>query len=92
MFISRSNYGLYKRLCKKSISENGLKEGANLQHANHVRNVEFNNISDYINFVFLRGQVVSQTRVSEKPYKVCVCLNNLASCEILTGECGRIAG
>ena len=33
-----------------------------------------------------------QTRVSEKPYKVWVCLNNLASCEILTGECGCIAG
>ena len=31
-------------------------------------------------------------RVSEKPYKVWGCLNNLASCEILTGECGCIAG
>ena len=77
---------------KKSISEKGLKEGANLQHANHVRNVEFNNISDCIRFVFLRGQVVPQSRVCEKPYKVWVCLNNLASCEILTGECGCIAG
>ena len=77
---------------KKSISEKRLKEGANLQHANHVKNVEFNNISDCIKFVFLRGQVVPQTRVSEKPYKVWVGLNNLASCEILTGECGCIAG
>ena len=51
---------------KKSISEKGLKEGANLQHANHVRNVEFNNISDCIRFVFLRGQVVPQSRVCEK--------------------------
>ena len=39
---------------KKSISEKGSKEGANLQHANHVRNVEFNNISDCIKFVFLK--------------------------------------
>ena len=77
---------------KKSISEKGLKEGANLQYANHVRNVEFNNISDCIRFVFLRGQVVPQSRVCEKPYKVWVCLNNLALCEILTGECGCIAG
>ena len=30
-------------------------EGAILQHANHVRNVESNNISDCIKFVFLRG-------------------------------------
>ena len=42
--------------------------------------------------MFLRGQLVPQTRVSENPYKVWVCLNNLASCEILTGECGCIAG
>ena len=34
--------------------------------------------------------MVPQTRVSEKPYKVWVCLNNLTSCEILTGECGCI--
>ena len=36
--------------------------------------------------------MVPQTRVSEKPYKVWVCLNNLASCEILIGECSCIAG
>ena len=36
--------------------------------------------------------MVPQTRVSEKPYIVSVCLNNLASCEILTGEWGCIAG
>ena len=76
---------------KKSITEEGLNEGANLQRANRVRNVEFNNISNCIKFVFLRGRVVPQTRVSEKSYKVWVCLNNLASCEILTGECGCIA-
>ena len=35
--------------------------------------------------------MVLQTRVSEKPYKVWVCLNNLALCEILT-ECSCIAG
>ena len=58
-----------REYAKKSISEKGLKEGANLQHANRVRNVEFNNISDYIKFVFLRGQVVPQTRVSENHAK-----------------------
>ena len=47
---------------KKSISEKGLNEGANLQRDNHVRNVEFNNISDSIKFV------------SEKPYKAWVCV------------------
>ena len=36
--------------------------------------------------------MVPQTRVSEKPYKVWVSVNNLASCEILTGECGCIGG
>ena len=80
-----------RNYAKKSISEKGFKEGANLHRANHVRNVEFNNISDCIKFGFFRGQVVPQTRVSEKPYKVWVCLN-LSTCEIFTGECGCIAG
>ena len=35
--------------------------------------------------------MIPQTRVGEKPYKVWVCLNNLASYEILSGECGCIA-
>ena len=76
---------------KKSISEKGCKEGENLQRAGHVRNVQFNNISDCIKFGFVRGEVVSQTRVNENPYKVWVCLN-LKTCQILTGECGCIAG
>ena len=76
---------------KKSISEKGCKEGANLHRANHVRNVQFNNISDCIKYGFIRGEVVPQTRVNEKPYKVWVCLN-LETCQILTGECGCIAG
>ena len=46
----------FRDYAKKSISENGLKEGANLRRAKHVGNVEFNNISDCIKFVFLRGQ------------------------------------
>ena len=76
---------------KKSISAKGFNEGANIQRANHVRNVEFNNISDCIKFVFLRGEVVTQTRVNEKPYKAWVCLN-VETYQILTGECGCIAG
>ena len=31
---------------KKNIPEKDCKDGANLYRANHVRNVEFNNISD----------------------------------------------
>ena len=76
---------------KKSISEKGCKEGANLHRANHVRNVQFNNISDCIKYGFVKGEVVPQKRVNEKPYKVWVCLN-LETCQILTGECGCIAG
>ena len=76
---------------KKGISEKGCKEGANLHCANHVRNVEFNNISDCIKYGFITGEVVPQIRVNKKPYKVLVCLN-LETCQILKGgECGCIA-
>ena len=60
----------------------------NLNFANHVSNVQFNNISSWIKYVFVKGIVVPQTRISENPYQVWICLN----CEILTGECGCIAG
>ena len=44
-----------------------------------------------IKYGFIIGEVVPQTRVNEKPFKVWVCLN-LETCQILTGGCGCIAG
>ena len=75
----------------KSISRKGFKEGLNLQNAQHINNVEFNNISDSLRYFFVRGQCVPQTRIGEKPYNVWVCLNT-EPCEVLTGEFNCIAG
>ena len=63
----------------------GCKEGANLQRANHVINVEFNNISDCIKYGFIRGEK------SKKLNIVWVCLN-LETCQIPTSEYGSLAG
>ena len=79
------------RHAKKSVAEKGFKEGKNLQLANHVRSVEYNNISDCIKYCFIRGEVVPQTRISESPYKVWICMHTEV-CEILTGKCGCVAG
>ena len=35
---------------------------------------------------FIPGEVVPQTRISESPYKVWICIHT-ESCEILTSEC-----
>ena len=59
----------------------GCKEGANLHRANHVINVEFNNISDSIKYGFIRGEK-SQN---------CACLN-LKTCQISASEYGCLAG
>ena len=61
--LSRFNYDLFNRLCK---------EGENLHRANHVINVEFNNISVCIKFGSIRGGCTTNKNenVNEKPYKV----------------------
>lgn len=80
-----------KEYATKSISEKGYREGHNLMLADHVTNVEFNNISSCLKFCFIRGEVTPQTRIGETPYKVWICVNH-DSLEILTGECCCIAG
>ena len=79
------------RMRKRVLLKKVFKEGKNLQLANHVRSVEYNNISDCIKYCFIRGEVVPQTRISESPYKVWICMHTEV-CEILTGECGCVAG
>ena len=76
---------------RKSTSFKALNEGLNLYHANHIKNVEFNNISDCVRFCFIRGSCVPQTRVNEVPYVVWVCINTQSG-DVLTGECNCVAG
>ena len=90
-YIPHITMDCLKKYAKKSISEKSFREGMNLNSANHVSNVQFNNISSCIKYVFVKGIVVPQTRISENPYQVWICLN-CETCEILTGECGCIAG
>ena len=80
-----------KDYAQKSLSQKGFIEGMNLHNAKHVSHVEFNNISDCVDYCFIRGKVVPQTRVRESPYRVWVC-GNSSTCQILTGECACIAG
>lgn len=80
-----------KDYAKKSQAQKAFGEGMNLNNAKHVSNVQFNNISDCVNYCFLRGEVVPQTRVRESSYNVWVCVNS-STCQILTGECACIAG
>ena len=72
-----------KRYVTRGQSQKAFDEGMNLQRANHVHNVEVNNISECINYCFMRGKVVLQTRVSKSPYDVL---------QVLTGECKCVAG
>jgi len=67
------------------------KEGQNLQNSGHVKSVFFNRITDSIKYCFIKALVVPQTRISEAPYSVWVCLRTDSS-SILAGECGCIAG
>ena len=80
-----------KDYAQKSQSQKGFIEGINLHNAKHVSHVEFNNISDCVDYCFIRGEVVPQTRVRESPYRVWVCVNS-STCQMLTGECACIAG
>ena len=90
-YIPHITMDCLKRYAKKSISEKSFREGMNLNSANHVSNVQFNNISSCIKYAFVKGIVVPQTRILENPYQVWICLN-CETCDILTGECGCIAG
>lgn len=76
---------------QKSLAVKALNEGENLINAGHVKNVEFNNISQCLRYCFVRGDVIPQTRVNETPYKTWVCMT-IDNHEVLTGECGCIAG
>ena len=67
-------------------------ERMNLQLANHVHDVEVNNIFEcIINYCFMRGKVVPPTRVSESPYDVWVCVST-STLQVLTGKCNCEAG
>ena len=66
------------------------REGRNLLFSNHVRSVEFNNITSSLKYCFVKGIVIPQTRVNESPYNVWVCIHEDGS--VLTGECGCVAG
>ena len=51
-----------------------LAEGKSLFVSGHVSGVEYNGISNDVSFCYVRGKVVPQTRITEKPYTVWVCL------------------
>ena len=51
----------------------------------------FHRLTETIKFCFIKALVVPQTRISESPYSVWVCLRNDVS-SILTGECTCLAG
>ena len=67
-----------------------FRERKNLQFSNHVRSVEFNNITSSIKYCFVKGIVIPQTKVNENPYNVWVCIHENGT--VLTGECGCVAG
>ena len=85
--------GKYNRKCRTrgQSQQPAFDEGMNLQIANHVHNVEVNNIFECINYCFMRGKVVPPTRVSESPYDVWVCVST-STLQVLTGECKCEAG
>ena len=75
----------------KSNDRKSAKEETNLYESGHVSDVEFNNISDCLKFCYVLGKVVPQAGIGENPYTVWVCLNTTDG-DILTGECGCLAG
>ncbi len=48
------------RKVRKVLYQKGFIEGMNLHNAKHVSHVEFNNISDCVDYCFIRGEVVPQ--------------------------------
>ena len=69
VFLPDLTLDCLKSYAKKSVSEKGFKEGKNLQLANHVRSVQYNNISDCIKYCVIQGEVVPQTIIIESSYK-----------------------
>ena len=78
----------YEDYLSKNNDKKSAKERKNLYESRHVSDIEYNNISDCLRFCYVRGKVVPQTRIGEKPYNVWVCLNtsNANGC-VQTGEC-----
>ncbi|XP_012565144.2 uncharacterized protein LOC105849329 [Hydra vulgaris] len=71
-------------------SSKALKEGHSLYSSGHVTSVAFNSLSDAVNFCYLKGTVVPQTRINDEEYESWVCLNKNGS--IFTAECNCVAG
>ena len=53
-------------------AKKALKEGRDLLFCGHVMSVKFNPITSSLKYCFGKGVVISQTRVNENPYNVCV--------------------
>ena len=53
-------------------AKKALKEGRDLLFCGHVMSVKFNPITSSLKYCFDKGVVISQTRVNENPYNVCV--------------------
>ena len=53
-------------------AKKALKEGRDLLFSGHVMSVKFNPITSSLKYCFDKGVVISQTRVNENPYNVCV--------------------
>ena len=68
-----------------------LAEGKSLFVSGHVSGVEYNGISNDVSFCYVRGKVVPQTRITEKPYTVWVCLQGETG-TVVTAECKCLAG
>ena len=68
-----------------------LAEGKSLFVSGHVSGVEYNGISNDVSFCYVRGNVVPQTRITEKPYTVWVCLQGETGTAV-TAECKCLAG
>ena len=53
-------------------AKKALKEGRDLLFSGHVMSVKFNPITSSLKYCFDKGVVISQTRVNENPYNVCL--------------------
>ena len=68
-----------------------LAEGKSFFVSGHVPSAEYNGISNDVRFCYVRGEVVPQTRITEKPYTVWVCLQTETG-TVVTAECKCLAG
>ena len=53
-------------------AKKALKEGRDLLFSGHVMSVMFNPITSSLKYCFDKGVAISQARVNENPYNVCV--------------------